>query len=362
MIPPKDIIIFMGGFPVTSMRSLRALTAWALAIGWAGVAVPAVAADPPAAKARARVPLPSEDEAWKLLPEARRGPGERLPSWARAFAASLPRTTAKMLELDRLHRTRSPLDAALRGKMRWVAADANRCAYAKAYAAADLRRAGFEPAELERLAPDFAGLPGPERDALAFARAMTLAADTVTDAEVARLLVAYGEQKVMAMVALLAFANFQDRLLLALDIPVEEGGPLPPPAMEFVKGAPAPPVPPRFRPEKRPTAHVPERVDDPEWRELDFDDLQRKLEAQRTGPGRIRVPRWEEVLEVLPPDYPKPSRPSRVQWTLVGLGYQPELTAAWLSCMRTFGEEADQDRVFEEEVFWVITRSLHCFY
>jgi hypothetical protein len=30
--------------------------------------------------------------------------------------------------------------------------------------------------------------------------------------------------------------------------------------------------------------------------------------------------------------------------------------------MRTFGEESNQDRVFEEEVFWVITRSLHCFY
>ena len=29
---------------------------------------------------------------------------------------------------------------------------------------------------------------------------------------------------------------------------------------------------------------------------------------------------------------------------------------------RSFGEEAKQDRVFEESLFWVVTRSLACFY
>ena len=27
-----------------------------------------------------------------------------------------------------------------------------------------------------------------------------------------------------------------------------------------------------------------------------------------------------------------------------------------------FGEEAKQDRVFEESLFWVVTRTIHCFY
>ena len=27
-----------------------------------------------------------------------------------------------------------------------------------------------------------------------------------------------------------------------------------------------------------------------------------------------------------------------------------------------FAQEAKQDRVFEETLFWVVTRSLHCFY
>jgi len=30
--------------------------------------------------------------------------------------------------------------------------------------------------------------------------------------------------------------------------------------------------------------------------------------------------------------------------------------------MRTFGQEAKQDRVFEESLFWVVTRSIDCFY
>ena len=73
---------------------------------------------------------------------------------------SLPRTTAAMLDLDRLHRTRSPLGPVLRGKMRWVAADANRCEYSRATAEADLRRAGVADAEIAALkAGPIAGPP-----------------------------------------------------------------------------------------------------------------------------------------------------------------------------------------------------------
>src|SRR5262249_46954474 len=138
---------------------------------WAGVLVMLLLDPAVQAKAKpARVPVLPDREAWKHLPPADRGTGQPLPVWARALAASLPRTTAAMLELDYLHRARSPLDPKLRGKLRWVAAHANRCAYTQAYAAADLRRAGVEDKTIRALAGDFAGLPAPEKAALAFAR------------------------------------------------------------------------------------------------------------------------------------------------------------------------------------------------
>ena len=50
------------------------------------------------------------------------------------------------------------------------------------------------------------------------------------------------------------------------------------------------------------------------------------------------------------------------RWGLVGQTYQPELAAGWTACTQAFGEEADQDPVFEQSVFWVVTRTIHCFY
>lgn len=315
-----------------------------------------------AGEPKANVSMLDDAEAWRLLPRAEMGGGQPLPNWARALARSLPRTTAAMLDLDRLHRTRSPLGLVLRGKMRWAAADANRCGYSRAYAEADLRRAGVGEAEIKTLAGDHSALPEPERAALKFARQMTLEADKVTDEEVAFLKSAYGENKLAAMVLLLANANFQDRLLLALDAPIEPGGPRPPLEVRFAKGQPAPPVPARFRPEGRPAPPVPERVDDPDWQALDIDDLRKGLDTQRSNVGRIRVPSWEEVVKGLPADYPVPKNPSRIKWSLVCMGYQPELAIAWSACTRAFGEEAKQDRVFEESLFWVVTREIHCFY
>jgi hypothetical protein len=246
--------------------------------------------------------------------------------------------------------------------VRWVAADANHCDYSRVTVEADLRRAGLDDAGLKALSGDRSCLPDDERAALSFARKMTLAADTVTDAEVARLKSLFGEKKLVAMVLLLAYANFQDRLLVALDLPIEPGGPLPPLEIRFAEEVTAPPVPARKKPEGRRAPFVAERVDDPEWRALDFDDLQSSLSAQRSTPGRIHVPTWEEVQKVLPPGYPRPKYPLRIQWSLVCLGYQPELAAAWSACTNAFRDEAKQDRVFEESLFWVVTRTIHCFY
>src|SRR5436190_12612208 len=75
------------------------------------------------------VPLLSQEEAWKCLPRPEKEIKALLPNWALALAKTLPRTTAAMLELDYLSRAKNPLDAKLRGKIRWVAARANRCEY-----------------------------------------------------------------------------------------------------------------------------------------------------------------------------------------------------------------------------------------
>jgi hypothetical protein len=102
-------------------------------------------------------------------------------------------------------------------------------------------------------------------------------------------------------------------------------------------------------------------ADDPEWTGLDFARLQQAMEGQRARAPRIPVPSWDDVRKHLPAGYPK-DRPLRIRWSLVCLGYQPELAAAWSACTRAFAQEARQDRLFEESLFWVITRSLHCFY
>ena len=176
------------------------------------------------------------------------------------------------------------------------------------------------------------------------------------------LIALFGEKKLTAIVQLLAYANFQDRLLLALDLPIDPGGPPAPPEIRFAKGAPAPPVPPRKKIEGRPAPAVPERLDDPEWLSLDLEDLQKNLTSQRARPSRIRVPAWEEVVKAMPAGSPPPKNPVRIQWSLVCMGYQPELAAAWSACTSAFRDEAKQDRVFEESLFWVVTRTIHCFY
>ncbi len=311
------------------------------------------------------IPLLSDAAACQRLPLDERGGVLSLPLWARALAASRPRTTAAMLELDFLHRMRSPLDPKLHAKLRWVAAHANRCAYSEAYARADLCRAGGSEANIQALENNSADLPAAERAALMFARKLTLAADTVTDAEVAQLIGYYGDKQVVAMVLLLAYANFQDRLILALGLPLEPGGPLPPREIRFAKGAP--PVgaqkeaPPRTLPSPAAVSVPAAKAADSEWLSLNFGDLQKEMAGQRAREPRIPVPSWEEVRKHLPAGYPA-NKPLRIRWSLVCLGYQPELATGWSACTRAFAEEAEQDRVFEESLFWIVTRTLHCFY
>jgi alkylhydroperoxidase family enzyme len=288
-------------------------------------------------------------EAWKRLPTALRGANQTLPVWARVLAGTMPRTTAAMLELDYLHRCQSPLHPALRGRMRWVAARANGCRYGEVYAAADLRAIGVDEAAIRALADGRAQLPEAEQAALAFARKLTRAAHTITDDEVSCLIEWYGEKQVVAMVLLVAYANFQDRLVLALDLPLEAGGPLMPLNVRFARlpsGA-GRAGPPRRQPAGATGVAAAGPTGDAEWRVLDFGRLQRELEKQRVRKPRIKLPADD---------------PGGIHWGLVCHGYQPDLAAAWAACTQAFGDEANQDRVFEDSLFWVVSRALQCFY
>jgi alkylhydroperoxidase family enzyme len=309
----------------------------------------------------AHVPLLDNATAWKHLPEATTGAGEPLPAWARALARAQPRTTAATLELDYLHRASSPLEPRLRGLVRWAAANANRCPFTQAQALADLRRAGVDAAALKALTDDPKTLSAAERAAVEFARKMTSAAWSVTDDEVAALIKTHGEKQVVAMVQLLAYANFQDRLLHSLGVASADSAAAPALNVKFAKAKDAPPVPER-KPPLDPPADAGPRFDDPEWLSVDFAELQKRMQSQRERLPRIRVPAWEDVLKNLPSGAAAPKRPLGIKWSLVCMGYQPRLAQGWSACTGAFRQDAKQDRIFEECLFWVVTRSLQCAY
>jgi alkylhydroperoxidase family enzyme len=299
----------------------------------------------PVEQRQKRVGLLSNEAAWKRLPTAVQGAGQPLPAWARALAASMPRTTAAMLELDYLHRARSPFD----GKLRWVAAHAHGCSYSEAWAAADLRRTGVEPVEIAQLAGDLQDLPPRERAALLFARKLVRSADRITDAEVAELVHAYGDKQVVAMVMLLAYANFLDRLLLVLDLPFEVGEPLEPLEVHFRRPdlGTSRAGPPRAAPSEASSSTRLPIETDTEWPARDFTQLRQALENQRNRKPRIPLPL---------------GLPLEVRWGQVCRLYQPELAAAWTACSSALEQEADPDPVQAAHVFWVLTHVQDCFY
>ncbi len=312
----------------------------------------------------------SDQEAWKRLPAVESGGGGPLPSWARALAGSLPHTTAVMLDLDRTYRTSDSLDPKLAAAIRLAVARTIRSDYGRAYAEADLRRAGLDQAAIDRLSGDRSELPAAERAALAFAERMTTAGYTSTDAEVAGLVESFGEAKVVAIVLQIAYSNFLFRMAQALGLPLEASGALPPVDVHFARPSGEAvistdvPAAPRPQPASggSQSGEPKPKVNDPEWTELRFDELQRRLEAQRGRAARVSIPTWEEFRKVLPPSlYPR-AKPLRIRWSLLVSGRQPLLGPAWIKTTRTFGSESKQDRVFEESLFWVVTRSLRCFY
>jgi alkylhydroperoxidase family enzyme len=310
----------------------------------------------------------SNEESWNRLPVEKRT-GESLPSWARSLAGPMPRLTASLLRLDYVHRARSSLDPGLRARMRWVTAHANHCAYAEAYALADARRSGLDTVAIDAMRRgDWSTLALSEKAALEFARKMTVASSTVSDVEFNALLKDFGQKKVAAMVILMAYSNFQDRLLLCLGAPLESDGPLPPVNVVISLDPASPPA-------TRPLGQAspltsPTRndlvEDDLEWISMTYDELQEKLERQRGKTGRVPEPTYEEVYRDWPAGIAKAEpRPTRIIWNLVCSGNQSEMASAWMACGRARAAISDKTRldpVFANTLFWVITRAINCPY
>lgn len=323
----------------------------------AAAALPAVlpAADP---DKPGGLPVATDADAWKQLP--RKNPP--LPVWARTLIGPLPKTTGAMLELDRLHRAENPLGPVLSAKLRWVAADALGCDYARAYAEADLKRANVPQADIDAFAEGTDTPADDEKKLFAFARKLTKAAYTITDAEFAAVLKAFGPEKTCAAVHTLAYCNFHDRILMGLRAEVEANGPLPPFDVPLDPDArqdvPAPPRPDwaLLKDAKPPKMSVRSAWADDEAAVPDPLSL---VEAQKARPLRMPLPD-KGVFAGLPPDVKRQT--DSIVWMTVSMGYQPRLTAAWFACLRAYQSEAKFDRLASNSVFWVVTRSNECFY
>jgi len=282
-------------------------------------------------------------EAWSLLPGGTTTP-QPLPTWARQLARIFPLTTARMLELDAVHRTGERLDARLRSVVRHAVADANECEYAKAVASADLRRdLGDERIE---------SINDLERAVVAFARQMMLAAHSVTDDDVRGLIDILGEERVMALVALLAHASFQDRIILALQSPSEPPNGTPPLIGRLPRPAMKPAAP-------KPAVNIsttPNPASSAEWNSLRLD-----LEDQYARLGRIRIPTPDEMLARIGRDHPSAWQ-TGIVWSRVCFGYQPVLADAWFDTVAAFRAETSLGPIVSNFIFWVVTQSVKCFY
>lgn len=348
------------------MRTLKGLTLLLLAAVGYGAPSPATA--------EPLLPVLDSKDAWACLGPAEQGSDSPLPVWARMLARPIPRTTEAMLEFDYIHRTQSPLHPKLRATLRYVIAETNRCDYTRQTALLDLQQAGATPQQLgwlQESPPLYEHLSAEEQRAVELVRMLTTKASEVTDEQFAEIVQAFGEEQTTAIVLLTAGANFQDRLLLALCIPAEPAGPLPPAEIFFKRDVPAETLPPA--PERKQL-----RLNEPlpslgtttapavDWDLLSWDDLQQSMEKQKQRPGRVTVPTNEEYLEKIgsldPARYAVRNRPTGVIWTRVCSGYQPLLAAAWSQCTSSFRDDAKPDRVFQECLFWVVTRSIDCFY
>lgn len=357
----------------------------------------------------------TNDDAWLALPAADVGKGTPLPKWARIMARTLPYTTAAMIELEFLYRTEQleiiPVieentpnisesrsndrdsskdnslnaEAIIDGYMlasvaRYSVAEFHRSNYGKRLAVADLVRRNRKVVA-DSLISDPSKLPPLALEVYQFANQMASLGSSLTDAKYQSLRNQVGDEAMVGLVLRIAQGCFQDRMFCALGIAEDADANDIPIEIHFVDSLPnGSNTPSANRSDdekmlasveadksisaataKQSSSKLDKVVDDKSgWDDLDADALQSRLTQQRDREPRIAVPEWDAISARIPKDLYR--RPLRIRWSRVVVGYQPKLGPAWIKCLRVFEQEAHQNRVFEESVFWVVTRGLKCFY
>lgn len=287
-----------------------------------------------------------------------------LPSWAARLADALPESTLALLKLDYLHRQENPLGTEVAAKIRWVVADALHSPYGKAAAEFDLLQSGKSAEEILEWTQQIDNSSDPNAKLWSFARQLTQAGHSISDESFAEIHERWQTEPTVAIVHTVAFANFENRLWLALGLTAEENVSLaavmPPVGWRGQDARVAPSRPDLIATLQESTANATEpkkRVAG--WNPENFDLLQAKLKSQKRRSSRVPMPHPDRLAH-LPEEERK--RSEKVVWSNISLGYQPELTQGWFTLMRTFRREANLDRVFSNSLFWVVTRGNECFY
>lgn len=304
----------------------------------------------------------NDEQAWQLLPEVSQGDKVRLPNWVKPVAMQTPRTAAAMLELDLAQRTEGPLDPALKAKLRWIIAHANGCAYTETQALGDLRRADNKASDASKTLSDPALWPADEAEAYRFVSMLSTEAPEIPDELFEALRKKLSDRGVAAVVLLTAYGNFQDRLLLGLQVPPESDGPLPPVNVKFAeKSLQRTPILP---PDNGQAVYVEKgqavTEKDTNWTKVAYEQLQERLERQRDRQPRLPIPSWDAIKGQLPPEMAL--KPTSIRWNLINYGYAQELAIPWTTMTRTLWAELPSERILEESLFWVQTRAVNCNY
>ncbi|HEX6985766.1 MAG TPA: hypothetical protein VF170_10325, partial [Planctomycetaceae bacterium] len=108
-----------------------------------------------------------------------------------------------------------------KARLAWVTARENRAAYAAADARRRLLALGQSDSDVFALDGDAAGLSEGDREAIAFARKLTVAPQQITDADVARLRHHFSDHEVAETIYAVGAANMFDRFTESLRLPVE---------------------------------------------------------------------------------------------------------------------------------------------
>ena len=249
-----------------------------------------------------------------------------------------------MLRLDRTHRERSPLGARLSALLRLDVANTLRCDPVAAAAASDLHHTGAAPGDATVVGEELA---------IAFAQRLTNEGHAIIDTEFADVLAQFGPEQTTAIVHTVAYANFLCRIVhgfgatdampIVASLPETQG------TVDSAK------VPPRRAP-----GAVGGANDAPvAWRRATDGELNEAQQRQQQRPLRIPLPNDARLAGLTGRAQ---QMAAKVAWSRVGYGYQPELTALWFQCLYAFYEESRIDPVFENAMFWVVTRTNDCFY